>query len=472
MNSTNIGLFLNFLRWDRLIYNIAKYNILSATFLFVFFVFIWQFYGYTTAFALLFLESLLIWLCAKRPILALHFLVIAFALSPRFTSSYTSIEFYIRLDDLIIFAFIITTLQKIIVNKFNLIKTPLDNALLLFLLVVMLSILVGILSNTISEPLTSLFYLLKLMEYASVFYAAFYIIDSNEKLKSLFNTFLISAMALSTIGLIDWLFSYIIPNIGSTRPFRIFDNIIYKGESNHIAGFLVIAILLCVVSITNERQLTNKFRIAVVMFASVFTIFLTLSRISILTLFILLILFTVLTRKWLIVLSLILISLLCFILYKPAHQRLESIYWEYESFKYTLARTEVGYPPDFSYTRNRFENWSIALNEWRQFPLLGTGIGSRHRVFYENQYVMILAEIGIIGFVLFLWLLAKIIKNILSTFNSLPSTYKYGTFCIFFGVLLLGITSISLMISRIAGPFWLLVGAGIRQKQNYFLNSR
>src|SRR3990172_2218033 len=169
----------------------------------------------------------------------LQLLIFAIALSPRLNIPLGA-EFFIRLDDIIILVIIIIGAKKSIINKVKLPTTMIDLPLILFLITCTFSAIFGIFAGTVTKPLTSILYLLKFIEYAATFYIAFITIKSEEHLRKIIYTFIATAVIISIIGFVELLFFYK-PHTAAEFPFRIFDNAIYKGDSNHIASFLMIA---------------------------------------------------------------------------------------------------------------------------------------------------------------------------------------------------------------------------------------
>jgi O-antigen ligase len=317
-----------------------------------------------------------------------------------------------------------------------------------------------VLNATLDTPIRAVFYLLKLTEYAIAFYIAYFTVDTEDKFKKITHTFMLTALAVAIIGFIEWINYCFSQQFLTWRPFRIFDNPIYKGQSNHIAGFLIIAINLALSdALIRKSSFTNIARALSVAIISWFTLMLTLSRIAMIATFITVAMLIILHRsklhkKILLALVITIASTIGFVFYRPIQLRFADTFgWEYQAFQSTLARTEVGYTPEFSYTRNRFENWYIAISELKLSPIFGCGLGARNRAFYENQYIAIMSETGILGLGCFLSILIVNLINLRKRYG------KIGVLTSFIGVILLGITSISFTISKISGPIWLLTGS-------------
>jgi O-antigen ligase len=147
-----------------------------------------------------------------------------------------------------------------------------------------------------------------------------------------------------------------------------------------------------------------------------------------------------------------LVFLILFIFLLAPHAILERIY----SSKIALLSPNY----NESSVAYRVHQAKFALETVRQYPLFGIGLGARERVFYENQFIMFLSELGTVGFAAFFVLIFLIFKTALSLFrsaqNSLIKGFSAGYIAGLFGLLIECNTLVVFMISRIAMPFWLL----------------
>jgi O-antigen ligase len=101
----------------------------------------------------------------------------------------------------------------------------------------------------------------------------------------------------------------------------------------------------------------------------------------------------------------------------------------------------------------------VVLNVLPNHPFLGagvTGVGLG-----DNQYSLILGETGIIGFVLFVWLIYSVLNMSFKVYNKSDNLYEkslaFGVFCSIFAFLVQGLGVNTFIIVRIMEPFWFCV---------------
>lgn len=105
--------------------------------------------------------------------------------------------------------------------------------------------------------------------------------------------------------------------------------------------------------------------------------------------------------------------------------------------------------------RNRLEVWASLLPDIRRYPVLGTGPGSRNRVYYESQLMMTVAETGLVGLACLGGVLLALARAAARREDALGWALLGALVC----VLTQGLVAETLIITRIAGPFWLVFGA-------------
>lgn len=106
----------------------------------------------------------------------------------------------------------------------------------------------------------------------------------------------------------------------------------------------------------------------------------------------------------------------------------------------------------------RIESWKIGLQGWAQRPITGYGVAGY--VFMDAQYVRILTEAGIVGFLAFCWLAWAIwcmARDRLSGGSDrFSSALSLGYLAGYVAMLVHGIGANTFIIVRIMEPFWLL----------------
>ncbi len=355
-------------------------------------------------------------LAARRPAWALGLLVVAYGAAPR-------IDAQLRVEDFITLGLVLAALRHR--RRF---ETPLDTPIALWILAVGLSLAVALLSGTIARPATAALTVVKMVEYLVAFYAAYLL---RTKLDLAFFTALV---LLAILGLVDWA-------AGASRPF---DRWPYKAESNQVAGIAVLCAALAYGRMNEGRTargwLVLGLAVGVAALAQSRT---ALAALAVMSLFCLV---PRDTRRS----GLAVLAVLGGTLVGPLYHRTLTAPQEWKNFVRTENRVAEGYPPLHSHTRNRFETWGLLAEDFAKVPIVGTGPGSRDRVVYENAYVMLSCELGVVGVGAFFLLL-------LALFCSAGRTAAFATV----GMMTLGLASISFFLSREAGPWWILVGSAL-----------
>ncbi|MBI5359488.1 MAG: O-antigen ligase family protein [Planctomycetes bacterium] len=456
----------------------------------------------------------------KLSVVTLLLLVAAFVLSPKIALSAGS-GIFLRADDIIILgilAYWLISRRKVYRPS----VTGLDVPIFIFFIVIMLSGILGILRGTAGNSFLPVLYTLKMAEYAVGFYFAASIVKSSEDISVLLDGFLIIAGIVCVIGMGEWFWAYHTGRVESADQwYRIFNNAVYPNDANHIAGFLVTAMALAFCRLFMfEKGIWPRMRTAFLLAMIVVTIGLTLSRSGMIASGVACIvaaLFMPFRAKAAIALIACCVVLLVLAGSVLAKER-SGIFSEYDDYMKSRENMEDGYWQEYSAARNRFEAWDALVRETVQFPVSGAGLGARGRYAYESQYFYMLGEAGLMGLAAFLYLLWKIWKtalygvhesrsqgvesrepvpesrepraecwppdsgplnpepgtrnpdfeprtsdNVLPfSFFLFPPSYIFPAFAgAIAGMAIMSFTSEAFLITRIAGPFWVLAGIAV-----------
>lgn len=107
--------------------------------------------------------------------------------------------------------------------------------------------------------------------------------------------------------------------------------------------------------------------------------------------------------------------------------------------------------------------WKEALWNIDKLFFLGSGLGSRHRLYYESQYVLILTEMGVVGLLAFISLCLVLAGRLFAAWSKRPKVIDDGVavgwLMGFIGLLIHSSSCVSFTVAKIAIPFWFLTGA-------------
>ena len=340
-------------------------------------------------------------------------------------------------------------------KKASLPEMPLvEKAFLGFLLAAEISILNGLYMRTIEYPLLSLFYLLKWVEYFLVFIITLRFTAGQREARFLLQAFFLLGIALAVYGY--WEHSF--PQAKAAYPnyYRLFERFPFHGDANHIGGLLVLWIGFFTGLFLKAKDRSKQALFLAAILFVFFPLIWTYSRKSYFALAgaILFSFFFPGNRKKLLLLTCLFI-ILGFLIPTRLSERLLDVG---EAF------TSVD--PYHSSWAGNLSMWRESLWNFQQFFLLGSGLASRHRLFYESQYVLVLAETGLVGFSLFLFLCATLIRQAIALFRLSLSPGENGILLGwvigFVGILIHNFSCVSWTVAKIAIPFWFLTAVALK----------
>lgn len=370
---------------------------------------------------------------------------------------------FIKLDDIILLFIILLALSKIKSWK----ATPLDLPLIIFVLVCVVSIFCGIFLNTLSHPLISVLYLLKVAQYFLIFYLFLNFMNTKRDAKIYFFFLFITAILISIYGIIEHFCRY--PHHPFSYPFyyRIYERGYFYHDANHFAAYLMFmaSIIFGLILFSDKKNRRMIVGLSAVFILLCLSLFWTYSRAAYLAFFISLLIMAAIRsrRAFAYTLVIAIIILVCF----TPHSIVERIY----SIKDALLSSNR-YSSSVAY---RLQQAKYAWETVKMYPLFGIGLGARERVFYENQFVMLISEIGIAGFLSFFAIILAIFRTALylyrRTRNNLVKGFTVGYIGGLLGLLIECNTLVVFLISRIMIPFFIITAllfwlSGIQEQKN------
>jgi len=358
-------------------------------------------------------------------------------------------ELSFRMDDILLVIIGFSWLVKnILYRELALFReTPLNRPIAIYMVICVLSTLIGILSGHV-KPTTGFFFTLKYFEYFFVFFMVVNHVRSQEQVVGLI-------LALLVVGFIVSLYAiYQIPS--GQRASAPFEG--ESGEPNTLGGYLVF--LLAIITGLLLHIQVGAIRIALLVLGgfAILALMATLSRSSYLAGFVLLT--TIGLTQWRRprVLTVLLLMVALIPLLAPANvkDRVKETFFG-RQYGGEIKVGKVGL--DLS-TTERLKSWAYVLKDWVHDPILGRGVTGY--AWADAQYVKIIGETGLAGLIAFgfiiyrLWRCAR--ESFLLQTDSFAKGLAHGFLLGLVAMLAHGIGANTFIIIRIMEPFWLCAG--------------
>jgi O-antigen ligase len=375
----------------------------------------------------------------------LAILIFSMLLSPEITlARVPGRDVVIRAEDILLAVITFSWLAKMAINKglAIFVKTPLNKIIGLYLFFCYVSTFWGMALGYVGLE-KGFFYLLRYTEYFLLFILVANQIHSRKQIRFFLATFFIVCAIVSVIGILQ------IPS--GQRVTAPFEGEV--GEPNTFGGYLLF--ILCIAIGIYLHNVSPRLKMAMFALSAliIFPFFYTLSRASYSAMIFSFLAFVVLSKKKVALVSVMMTLILAGILLKPEaiFSRVKYTFQEQQS---NLAR--IGNIYLDSSSSERIFSWREGFLSWKKNPLLGRGVTGFH--FIDGQYILVLAEQGILGFLAFLWLLWIILKQSLNvlrkTKDELFKGITLGFITGFIGLMIHAVTANTFIIVRIMEPFW------------------
>ncbi|MFC1599153.1 O-antigen ligase family protein [Candidatus Omnitrophota bacterium] len=380
---------------------------------------------------------------------ALVVLIFSMLLSPEFeVGGIPGRTVVLRADDILLFVVFLGWFFKMAINKeLGLIRSnPLNRPIIVYIFVTIIATLLGAFQGYV-EIKQSFFYLLKYVEY----FIIFFMVANN--LKTVKQARIFVFFLLLTCFFVC-LYTYMNAET-MTRASAPFEG--ETGEPNTLGGYLLLMIAVTIGLLLHSQSTGQSILLIGLLGCMVVPYLQTLSRgawLGFLPMFITLI---IITRKKKVILFLILIFLVVlgpFILPQRVKGRILITFLPGRHYELLGKRMTF----DESSAR-RIESWRHALQKWSRRPLLGQGVPGG--VNLDAQYPRVLLEVGLIGFMVFIWLKMMIFRAgwrayVLTKDNTFAQGLSLGFLAGFVGLLAHAFVAETFILIRIMEPFWFL----------------
>jgi hypothetical protein len=394
-----------------------------------------------------------------RTELGLYLVIASMLLSPEFSVGGATLaearSVVFRTEDFLLLVIAGSWFAKTAVHKeLGLVmKTPLNRPIVAYVVVNALATLVGYLLGTVGTT-AGFFYVLKYVEYFVVYYMVVNHVADRAQARRLVVVALVTAVVASLVGIAQ------IPS--GARVSAPFEGDV--GEPNTFGGYLLLMIALALGVALETRAL--RIRLVMVGLVALFLVPLafTLSRASYLGLMPMAAALAVLSSRrrvmiGLLVLLVVASPLLVSLTPAPVARRVTHTFRP-ERGQPTVQVGRVALDPS---TSARFISAQHALQGWLASPqTILVGYGVTGFVFMDAQYARVLVETGVVGLLVFLWLVARLLGTGLRSARALGNPEERGLAIGFVagtvGLLVHALGSNTFIIVRIMEPFWLFAG--------------
>ena len=382
--------------------------------------------------------------------IALYILIFSMLLSPEFivgmAGTSTGRGVTLRMDDFLLVVIGFSWLARMAINKELglFLKTPLNKPIGFYLTLCLVSTLLGSIFGRVDLK-TGFFYILKYFEYVIIFFMVSNHLRHRKQLRNYVWAMLLTCAVVSVIGMVN------VP--AGERVSAPFEGEV--GEPNTFGGYLVFMICICAGLYLATTSFRNQLLCAFLILLFSVPLFYTQSRSSYLAAIPAVLSFIWLSKKryWVLPVILLIGLLLPYIAPHPAKERVAYTFTQGRDRKDVVSI--AGVKLDTS-TSARLISWQEAIEDLKEHPILGYGVTGYK--FVDAQYVRVAAEIGLVGLMVFLFLMATIFRESLRVQREAKDPFNRGLaigfVAGFIGLLFHAIGANTFIIVRIMEPFW------------------
>ncbi len=383
-----------------------------------------------------------------------YVLIFSMLLSPEFIvgslageSAAASHGITLRLDDYIIFMIALAWLFRLAVYKEAAVfrRTPLNGPIVAYLGFSVVVTVWGAQAGRLNL-VTGFFFVLKYIEYTVIYLLVVNYVRDRGQVRRLVTAALVTAVIISIIAI-----AQIPSGVRVSAPFEG-----EGGEPNTLGGYLVLMLALALAFVgeaTNTKQRALWICVALIMMVPLAY---TYSRTSWLAFVGMLGVTVVLARNKTIFLLMVAAFVIVMVV-SPPEALIERVTYTLSSQRNSI--NFLGYTVEPS-AAARLEAWVTAAEALSQYPVFGAGVTGYGLI--DAQYPRVLAEVGLVGFGLFLWLLWRIagtgLRLLRHGTTHIETILAKGFLTGFAGLLVHGIGANTFIIVRIMEPMWLLTG--------------
>ncbi len=385
--------------------------------------------------------------------LGLYLLIFSMLLSPEITVGGGGGEVAqrggvsVRLDDFLLLVIGFSWFAKTAIHKELglFLKTPLNRPIFLYLIICLISTSLGVMAGRVDAKV-GFFYVLKYFEYFIVYFMMVNHLETREQLNRFLVCLFVTCFLVALYGIIQ------IPLGGRvTAPFEG-----EAGEPNTFGGYLFFVGALALGLFPKAEDPKTKLSIGILILTILPPLLFTYSRSTYLAMIPAALFLTLRSTRPQILIGIFLAFLVAspFLLPKTVMERI----------KYTVSQAEragqvqVGDIRLDTSLSARLTSWEKAAIGFIRHPVLGHGVTGF--AFVDAQYFRVLIETGLMGLLVFIYLIVSIFRMAIRTSRRLITPYYRGLvigfMAGFIGLLVHAVGANTFIIVRIMEPFWFM----------------
>lgn len=396
------------------------------------------------------------------PKLSLVLVVFSMLLSPEIGLGQLMPERHIviRYDDILIVIIFISWFARAAMDKSSafVVDTPVHKPILLYTVICVVSTALGVLRGDINAKI-SFFYVLKYVQYFLLYFMTVNIVQSADEVKRYLRAGFFVVLAVTIYA-----YWYYFSSTGAARATAPFEAPLGKPEEAEpasLGGFYLLVLGIFLGFVSHAPVKISVAAIAAIL-AMLPAFLVTYSRASYMGFMAMVPAFILISaRRRIFIIAAVLGSLLGALLVPGLSQKVE------ERIAMTFVGDLATKTVELMGAKIRLEESAylryaslrrVIVEKLPKHPLIGwgvTGIGLG-----DNQYALVLGELGIIGFFVFLWMLYRVYytaRQVYDTYNEYwIKAIAVGIMAALFGFLFQGFGVNTFIIVRIMEPFWFI----------------
>jgi len=400
-----------------------------------------------------------------------YFLVIAMMLSPEIGEGDVGTArraVNLRYDDVLIIVIFCGVLFKNVYEKRGALwlPSPINSSIMLYYACCLFSTMLAFRASIPAfDKKTSMFVLLKMIEFYMVFVLVGTAIRSNDQIRKQLILFFIVAMIVATFGLHSRQFSE------AARVSSPFEQ--GGSEPNTLGGYLTMVTLLAAALFTQAPDRKLKILCLCLGLLAFFPLLFTLSRASYIAVVVGLVTLALISKKhWMVAAVVVVLIFSRQIMPTDVQDRVSNTFID-DGQAVQLGEYETGITVDKS-THERIYVWEKVRFNLHVWPYFGGGV-AWGRVL-DSQYARVIIETGLVGFAAFVFLQLRILKSTRQAYQWADDWVGRGlsiaVFAITLALVAHSMATISFLIVRIMEPYWFLAAMAMVVRHNAIENFR